>query len=184
MATPVTATLEAGLDDIRRSPKDEGTVELIVRRPAENEREILVEGTLNVAEGLVGDTWRSRGSKRTPDGSAHPEMQLNIMNARVAALVAGDPDRWQLAGDQLYVDLDLSESNLPPGTRLELGSAVIEITAQPHLGCSKFAGRFGKDAMRFVNSPIGRQFRMRGINAKVVVSGTVRAGDAVRKLPG
>lgn len=184
MATPVTATLEAGLDDIRRSPKDAGTVKLIVRRPAENEREILSEGTLDVVEGLVGDTWRTRGSKRTPDGSSHPEMQLNIMNARVAALVAGDPDRWQLAGDQLYVDLDLSVTNLLPGTRLTLGSAVIEITAQPHLGCSKFAGRFGKDAMRFVNSPTGRQFRMRGVNAKVVVSGTVRPGDTIRKLPG
>jgi MOSC domain-containing protein YiiM len=118
-------------------------------------------------DGLVGDTWRSRGSSRTEDGSSHPDMQLNIMNARAAQLVAGQEARWALAGDQLYVDLDLSEANLPPGTRLELGSAVIEITEQPHRGCAKFAERFGRDALRFVNSDTGRELRLRGVNAKV-----------------
>ncbi|MGH9139274.1 MAG: MOSC domain-containing protein [Acidimicrobiales bacterium] len=173
--------LEAGLDDIRRSPTDHGRLELIVRRPAENEREILGHGQLDLDEGLVGDTWRLRGSSRTDDGSAHPEMQLNIMNARAAALVAVDPERRALAGDQLYLDLDISEANLPPGTRLELGEAVIEITAQPHRGCQKFSARFGVDALRFVNSPVGQQLRLRGANAKVVVAGAVRTGDAVRK---
>jgi hypothetical protein len=148
-----------------------------------DEREVLGEATLDRVEGLVGDTWRARGSSRTADGSSHPDMQLNLMNSRTAALVAGHPDRWQLAGDQLYVDLDLSEANLPPGTRLELGSAVIEITAQPHLGCKKFSARFGNDALRFVNSSIGRELRLRGANAKVVVPGHVRVGDPIRKLP-
>jgi MOSC domain-containing protein YiiM len=174
--------LEAGLDEIRRAPADNGTVELIVRRPAVDEREVVEEATLDLAVGLVGDTWHARGSSRTPDGSANPEAQLTVMNARVIALVAGDRDRWPLAGDQLYVDLDLSEENLPPGTRLELGSAVIEVSAEPHTGCAKFSARFGSAAIRFINSPTGRALHLRGINAKVVQPGTVRRGDAVRKV--
>ena len=173
--------LEAGLAEIRRSPRDAGRVELVVRRPAEDEREVLAEGVLDRHEGLVGDTWKVRGSKRTADGSAHPDMQLNVINARLSALVAGQPARRPLAGDQLHVDLDLSLANLPPGTRLELGSAVIEVTEQPHLGCHKFASRFGQDALRFVNSPLGRDLRLRGLNARVVVGGTVRPGDVVKK---
>jgi hypothetical protein len=174
--------LEAELDDIRRSPADEGTVELIVRRPAVDEREVLEEGELNPDVGLVGDTWKQRGSRRTENGEAHPEMQLNIINARLSALVAQDPDRRALAGDQLHVDLDLSDANLPPGTRLALGSAVIEVTAQPHTGCTKFRARFGADALRFVNSEVGRELHLRGINARVVSAGTVRRGDTIRKV--
>jgi hypothetical protein len=177
------AALDAGLDDIRRSPADCGRVELIVRRPVENEREVLDEGALDLTVGLVGDSWLARGSTRTADGLPPPDSQLNIMNARVAALVAGNPERRCLTGDQLYLDLDLSHSNVPPGTRLEMGTAVIEVTAIPHTGCSKFAARFGHDALRFVNSPVGRGLRLRGANAKVVVPGTVRTGDVVRKLP-
>ena len=180
----LTATaLEAGLGEIRRSPADHGRVELIVRRPAENERDVLLEGALDAAEGLVGDTWQERGSGGTSDGSPHPDKQLTMMNARAAALVAGQTDRWGLAGDQLYVDLDLSYGNIPPGTRLEMGSAVIEVTDQPHRGCKKFAARFGRDALQFVNSPTGRELNLRGVNAKVVVPGTVRVGDVVRKAP-
>jgi hypothetical protein len=174
--------LELGLDEILRSPADRGTVELIVRRPAEDEREVLAEGVLDPDEGLVGDMWRTRGSSRTEDGSAHPGMQLTLMNARAVAAVAGDRERWPLAGDQLYVDLDLSLENLPPGTRLALGSAVIEVTDQLHTGCAKFTARFGSDAIRFVNQPPGRELRLRGMYARVVEPGTVRAGDAIRKL--
>ena len=151
------AELEAGLDAIRQSPKDEGVLELIVRRPRSDEREVLQQGELDLVKGLVGDSWKMRSSSRTPDGSAHPEMQLNIMNSRVIALVAQDKDRWQLAGDQLYVEMDLSAENLPAGTRLAIGSAVIEVTPQPHTGCNKFVSRFGLDAMKFVNSPVGQR---------------------------
>ena len=188
MATDVarhltTAELEAGLDGIGRAPADEGVVELIVRRPAEGEREVLERGTLDLVEGLVGDMWVTRGSKRTPDGSSHPDMQVTVMSARVVDLVAaGDRERWALAGDQLYVDLDLSEANLPPGTRLALGTAVIEVTAEPHTGCAKFHARFGGDAHRFVNVRTHRHLRLRGLNAKVIQPGSVSAGDPIRKL--
>ena len=175
-------SLEAGLDHIRLSPRDGGRVELIVRRPAENRREVLEEATLDCTEGMVGDTWRARGSRHTADGSALVEQQITLMNVRVAALVAVEPDRRQLCGDQLYVDFDLSQDNLPTGTRLALGSAVVEISAKPHLGCWKFDARFGTDALRFVNSPGGRELRLRGLNATVVVGGTVRVGDTVRKV--
>ena len=174
--------LEAGLDDIRRAPKDEGILRLIVRRPRVDEREVLTEGELHISEGLIGDSWITRQSSRTPDGSPHPDMQLNIMSSRVISLVAGEPDRWQLAGDQLYIDLDLSAENLPPGSQLSLGSAVIQVSPQPHTGCHKFVSRFGLDAVKFVNSALGRELHLRGINAKVVQSGIIRVGDVVRKI--
>lgn len=176
------AELEAHIADIQQSPKDEGVLDMIVRRPRANEREVLSEGQLSLTEGLVGDNWQTRGSSRTPDRTAHPDMQLNVMNSRVIALIAQDKERWQLAGDQLFIDLDLSTDNLPPGTQLALGSAIIEVTPQPHTGCKKFMSRFGLDAMKFVNSPIGKQLCLRGINAKVVHPGTIHTGDTVRKL--
>ena len=177
-----TAELEAGLEEIRRSPRDGGPLELIVRRPRAGEREVLAEGELHPSEGLVGDSWKERGSSRTADGSAHPEMQLNVMNARAIALLAQGRERWPLAGDQLYLDLDLSGENLPPGTRLALGEAVIEVTAQPHTGCKKFVARFGLEAMKFINSEVGRALNLRGINARVVRPGVIRVGDVARKI--
>jgi MOSC domain-containing protein YiiM len=182
-AQHVTAeTLEAGLDEIRRSPATEGRVELIVRRPAVDQRESLSDAVLDPDEGLVGDTWRVRGSVKAADGSAQADKQVTIMNARVASLVAATDDRRALAGDQFYVDLDISQTNLPPGSRLALGETVVEVSDKPHLGCHKFAARFGKDALRFVNSPVGRELRLRGLNARIVTPGRVRVGDVVRKI--
>ncbi|HEX8174662.1 MAG TPA: MOSC domain-containing protein [Pyrinomonadaceae bacterium] len=174
--------LEAGLDVIRLSPKDEGTLELIVRRPQVDARETLEEAELHLLEGLVGDNWRQRGSSRTQDGTAHSDMQLNIMNARVIALLAQHKRHWPLAGDQLFIDMDLSEENLPVGTRLAIGSAIIEVTAQPHTGCHKFVARFGLDAMKFVNSAVGKQLHLRGINARVFQPGLIRVGSVVKKI--
>lgn len=174
--------LEAGLDAVRQSPKEEGVLAMIVRRPQIGEREVLQEGLLDLEHGLVGDSWLERGSASTADGQAHPDMQLNVINARLLDLVAQDKARWPLAGDQLVVDLDLSEDNLPPGTQLAVGAAVIEVTEIPHTGCAKFVARFGADAMRFVNSPLGRKLHLRGINARVVLPGVIHAGDSVRKL--
>lgn len=177
-----TQELDDGLDEIRRSPKDEGVLKLIVRRPEVEAREVMEEALLDTAEGLVGDSWKNRSSSRTQDGSPHPDMQLNIMNARVINLLAQGKERWQLAGDQLFVDMDLSLENLPPGTQIALGAAVIEVTAQPHTGCQKFAARFGTDALKFVSSREGRQLNLRGINAKVVRPGMIRVGDVLKKL--
>jgi hypothetical protein len=174
--------LEASLESIRGAPKDQGRLELIVRRPEVGEREALEAGKLDLTEGLVGDNWKTRGSSRTADGSAHPEMQLNVMSARVIALLAMEKERWQLAGDQLFIDLDLSLENLPPGTRLTVGEAVIEVTAQPHTGCAKFMERYGKEALKFVNSEEGKRLRLRGLNAKVVQAGAIRVGDVARKV--
>lgn len=176
-----TAELEAGLDHIRSSPTDGGVLELVLRRPAVDQREVLEVAELSTADGVVGDTWNVRGSKRTDDGSAHPDMALNIMNARAAALIAGPRERWPLAGDQLYVDLDLSAASLAPWTKLAIGTSVIEITDQPHLGCAKFTQRFGLDAHRFVNSEAGRALNLRGVNARVVQPGIVRPGDIITR---
>jgi hypothetical protein len=176
------AELEAALPAVLGAPKHAGTVELIVRRPALGRRDVLETGELELASGLVGDTWNIRTSRRTPNGSPHPDTQITVMNSRVAALIAGDKTRWGLAGDQLYVDLDISAANLPPGTRLAIGSAVIEVTGQPHTGCAKFLKRFGVDATKFVNSSQGLAMRLRGINARVSVPGRICTGDRVRKL--
>ncbi len=176
------ARLEESLDHIRNAPTDGGTVELIATRPAVDEREVLTEARLDTHDGLVGDTWRTRGSSRTPDGGPNPDSQITLMNARAAAAIAGEREHWALAGDQLYVDLDLSQTNLPPGSRIQIGSAVIEFSETPHTGCAKFSARFGNDALRFVNSPAGRELRLRGANCRVVMAGIVRPGDSIRKL--
>lgn len=177
-----TAALHAGLDHIRRAPDDGGALQLIVARPTVGERSELKEGILDTERGLIGDSWIDRPSRRTDDGLAHPDMQLNIMNARAIALIAGTPARWSLAGDQLYIDINLADENLPAGTQLALGAAIIEITDQPHTGCKKFSERFGLDAVRFVNSPAGSELKLRGINARVVQTGSVSVGDRVTKL--
>lgn len=181
MGHRTTEELEGALEDFRAAPAQDGTLELVLRRPAEGEREILDDARLTFGDGVEGDTWKVRGSRRTADGSSHPDMQLNVMNARFGRFIAGDPERMALAGDQLYVDFDISAANVPPGTHLAIGSAVIEVTDQPHNGCPKFRERFGADALRFVNSPAGKELNLRGVNAKVVVEGVVRPGDTVTR---
>ena len=174
--------LEAGLAEIRLAPKDDGELDMIVRRPAAGEREVLTEGRLDSEEGLVGDNWKARSSRRSGNTGPHPDMQLNVMSSRVIDRLAGGRERWPLAGDQLFLDLDLSDDNLPPGTRVAIGDAVIEVTAEPHTGCGKFSARFGLDASRFVNSARGRELNLRGINAKVVQTGRIRVGDLAHKI--
>ncbi len=175
--------LEAGFGHVLESPKDNGTLVRIVRRPGVDQREVIAEGELDVDLGLIGDNWKARPNPTTPDGKADPVAQITIINARFLALMAGPEERWQLAGDQLLLDLDMSTENLPPGTRLRIGSAVIEISEKPHTGCAKFAARFGQDALRFISTPEGRARRLRGVNTRVVQSGTIRAGDVAVKLP-
>ena len=174
--------LEAGLDDIRQAPDDHGKLKMIVRRPVDNERELVNEGELDLELGLVGDNWKARGNKHAEDGSANLEAQITIMNARAAALVAQSGERWALAGDQLYVDLNIGGDNLPAGTQLAIGSAILEVSAVPHTGCVKFSNRFGVEAHKFVNSPEGKRLHLRGINTRIVQAGTIRVGDGVRKV--
>lgn len=172
------------LPTLDATAKDRGTVKLIVRRPAVGEREVLGVGRLDPAYGLQGDTWIERGSKRTSDGSSHPDMQLNVMSHPMVEFLAQDPALEPLAGDQLYLDLDLSQDNLPEWTLLLFGDpdapgAVIQVTDQPHTGCQKFVERFGPEAMRFLNGKDGRPRRLRGLNARVTQAGEVRVGDMV-----
>ena len=174
--------LETGMENIRQAPSDNGILKMIVRRPAVDERELIDVGALSTDDGLVGDTWKIRSSSHTPDGSANRKSQITLTNSRAIALLAQSEDRWALAGDQLYVDMNIGEENLPPGTRLSIGSAIIEVSDQPHSGCKKFSARFGVEAMKFVNSPEGKRLHLRGINTKVVQSGTIRVGDVVRKI--
>ena len=174
--------LEAGLEYIRQAPSDNGVLKMIVRRPKVDERELIYEGELDLSEGLIGDNWKTRGNKHTADHSALLDAQITIMNARLIALVAQEEERWALAGDQLYVDLSLSEDTLPPGTRLAIGSAILEVSAEPHTGCRKFSARFGVDAMKFVNSKEGKHLHLRGINTRVVRGGIIHVGDNVKKV--
>lgn len=173
--------LDAALDTIRQSPRDLGVLELIVRRPLTGEREVVEHGALDLAQGLVGDNWRTRTTSRTPDGALHPETQLTIMNARVIAALTKDQSSWSLAGDQLYIDMALGDDNLPPGTRVGIGSSVLQVTTQPHTGCKKFTERFGVDAAKWINSPVGKQLHLRGIYVKVIQQGRVQVGDTVAR---
>jgi len=170
------------LPSIQAAPADTGRVELLVRRPAVEERQLLEVAELDTAVGLVGDSWLARGSGMTEDGSAHPEAQLTLISTRVLEAIEPDRTRWALAGDQGYVDFDLRLDALPAGTRLALGSAVVEVSELPHTGCAKFSARFGSDALRWINSPVGRLHRMRGMNVRIVRGGTVRVGDPIRRL--
>ena len=174
--------LQSAYSKMPKPPVNEGIVEMLVCRPGRNERRVLKEAVLSADTGLSGDNWLAKGSRHTSDGKADLNMQLTLMNARVIELIAGSKSTWPLAGDQLFVNFDLSENNVPAGTRLRVGTAIVEVTAVPHLGCLKFSKRFGKGAMEFVNSALGKSQNLRGINAKVVVSGVVRVGDHVIKL--
>lgn len=168
------AELEAGLDPVRHSPSDVGTLHMIVIRPVSGERVLLTECEASPEQAIHGDRWNQT--------TKVADVSVTLMNTRAAALIAQDESRWALAGDQLYVDFDLSEDNLPPGTRMQIGDVMFEITPKDHTGCTKFSSRFGADAWKFVNSPEGARLNLRGIYAKVIEAGTLRVGDGVKKL--
>lgn len=169
-----TAASSERISHIAGSPRDDGTVEMIVRRPTVDEREVVMSARVEPGRGLDGDSWSSR---------PHPssDAEITLMNARCVALFAGDADRWPLAGDQLYVDLDLSVVNLPAGSRLRVGTVLLEVSDKPHTGCTKFSARFGEEALAFVNSDEGKAMRLRGMNCRVIEAGVVRAGDRLTK---
>ena len=177
-----TAELEAGMDEIRQSPCEVGVLRMIVRRPDVDARELVEVAEITIEEGLVGDNWKARGSRHNPDGSARLEAQITIANVRAIGLLAQTEERWSLAGDQLYVDFDLSDEHIPPGTQLAIGEAIVEVSSVPHTGCNKFSSRFGVEALKFVNSPEGKRLHLRGINTRVVRGGSICVGDAIRKI--
>ena len=181
------AELEARIDHLRAAPAERGTLDLVVRRPANAEREVLAEGVLDAADGLIGDNWLARATSRALAEGRHLKAQVTVMSSRMIRLLADSDEERALAGDQLYVDLDISYANLPAGSRIALGDpdnggAVIEVSAKPHTGCAKFVRRFGQEAVSFVNSDVGKEMRLRGLNARVVTGGTVRPGDKVRRM--
>lgn len=174
--------VEIGVAEIKASPKDNGTLQMIVRRPETETREIINSGEISLINGLEGDNWKARGSSSTPDKSADPEAQITLMNSRVIDLLTKEKDLWNLAGDQLFVDMDLSIENLPPLSQIQIGSVILEISAKPHTGCKKFSGRFGVDALAFISTPLGKSLRMRGVNARVIQAGEIKVGDVARKV--
>jgi hypothetical protein len=183
VTTQTTVALEASLDHLRAAPADHGSLSMIVRRPAHGEREILDQGVLDEAEGLVGDNWLSRATSRAIAEGRHLDAMITVMSSRMVGLLGATPEAQALAGDQLYVDLDISHDNLPAGTRIAIGDdAVLEVTAKPHAGCRKFLARYGAEAVAFVNSELGTRMRLRGLNARVVRGGIVRPGDVVRRV--
>jgi MOSC domain-containing protein YiiM len=173
--------LVTSLTDVLAGPRDVGTIEMIVRRPAAGVREVLDAGLVHPVCGLVGDGWSTRPSSKTADGSPHPDKQVTLMMARAIRALVDDATAWPLAGDNLFVDLVLGE-NTPAGTRLQIGEAILVVTDQPHTGCAKFTERFGSAAMRWLNTAEGRAATLRGVNTRVAVAGTIRRGDAIRKL--
>jgi hypothetical protein len=175
--------LESQLPHLRSAPRDAGVLALVVRRPGPREREVLAAGELRPEHGLVGDDWAARGRRRGRMTASYAARSITVMSHRMVSLLGDTDEDRAWAGDQLYVDLDLSVDNLPPGSRLGVGeAAVIEVTKYPHTGCAKFVERYGADATRFVNTEEGRALRLRGLNGTVVTPGTVRPGDPVLVL--
>jgi hypothetical protein len=169
--------IESGFVYVLQSPGDSGVLELIVRRPRHDQREVLESAELSLPHGLIGDLW-SVGK----DASSSRAAQVTLTNSRLVHLLAGDKKNWSLAGDQLYVDFDLAEANLPPGTHLAIGTAVLEVSAKPHTGCRKYMARFGPDALQFISAPERKSLNLRGINCSVVKGGIIHVGDLVRKI--
>ncbi|WP_164929177.1 MOSC domain-containing protein [Gloeobacter violaceus] len=175
-----TEAFEAALAKLLDSPRDAGLLEMIVARLPKEKRRTCSEVYLSPDGGLAGDRWLLGKNGRAPD----PRAQVSLMNARVLRLIAGEEDRMPLVGDNLIVDLDLSEVNIPIGQRLAVGEAILEVTDKPHTGCSKFNARYGKAALQFINAPERKELHLRGIYARVVQAGVVRLGDKVHKIEG
>jgi MOSC domain-containing protein YiiM len=176
------ATLEAGLENIKKSPADNGILYMIVVRTQKRERAVPWYCNVSPELGVEGDHWSKGSWKSLPDGSPDPSVQITLMNSRCLDLVATEKERWPLAGDNFIVDMDLSTENLKPGQKLSLGSAIFEITDIPHTGCMQFRERFGVDALKFVSTKAAKELRLRGIYARVLKAGSISVGDRLKKI--
>ncbi len=174
--------LKAGLPDIVASPADNGSLAAIVVRPDYGMRLDVQSRKISLAGGVEGDRWATACWRTLPDGSSNPDVQVCIMNSRCISLIAGEREAWPMAGDNLFIDMDLSPGNIAPGQKLAVGETIIEITDIPHTGCQKFIDRYGRHACVFVNTGEGKKLKLRGIYAQVVKDGTVNVGDRVTKI--
>ncbi len=174
--------LAAGLPEILKSPKDRGPIESITVRPASEQRRTVNSVAISLAGGVEGDHWAQGCWKSTDAGKPHPDVQICMMNSRCIDLIAGDKDNWAPAGDNLFIDMDLTPENLPPGTRIAMGTAILEITDTAHKGCAKFIERYGRDACVFVNVGDGDRYKLRGIYGRVVQDGVLSVGDLATKV--
>ncbi len=177
-----TLELEQGLPEVLAAPRDAGRLAAIFVRPATNERRSLADARLTPEGGIDGDRWVTDSYYRLTGGRSDPRSQVSLMNVRFLRQIALNEDAICLAGDNLIVDLDLSEANLPAGSQLAIGDEVIiEISELSHTGCSKLEGRYGKEARAFMNNARGKSLHLRGRFARILVGGTIRVGDTVRK---
>lgn len=164
------------------APKDEGRLDLIVMRPDAEARVLPERIEVTAGDGLPGDHWKHGAGNMREDGTADPDAQICIMMSGCIEAIAGPRENWAPAGDNFFLDMDLTPANMPPGTRFSIGTAEFVVTARPHNGCQKFIDRYGRDACLFVNTGAGKDLRLRGIYARVTKDGTVGLGDRVRKL--
>lgn len=171
--------LETILEDVRNSPTEVGKILLIAVRPANGERLVVDQARMSTETGLEGDNWLDRSADKD-NVSRHN--QLTLMNSRFADAITPDGKGWELAGDQLYVDFDISLENAPAGTLLQVGGATIRISEEPHTGCAKFVRRFGREMLKMTQTDVGKDLRLRGVNASVIESGTVCTGDSIRRV--
>jgi MOSC domain-containing protein YiiM len=176
------AELQQGLPFILAAPQDDGVLRSIVERPSHGERLTPKASEVSLARGVHGDHWEKGCWRTTEDGKPDPDVQICIMSARCIELIAGSIENWPPAGDNLFIDMDLTPANMPPGQRFAIGTALFEITGVPHNGCDQFIARFGRDAVLFVNTGDGKRLRLRGIYARVIKDGRIAAGDRVAKL--
>ncbi|MEM6942438.1 MAG: MOSC domain-containing protein [Pseudomonadota bacterium] len=176
------AELEAALPLILAAPKDGGRLDMIVSRPAPGERTLPQRARLTAEGGVEGDHWAKGCWLSLDDGTPHPDVQICLMMSRMIRAIAGEEAHWPPAGDNLFIDMDLTPANTPPGTRLALGSVEMVVTPEPHNGCEAFIERFGREACVFVNTGPGKTHRLRGIYCRVTKDGDISVGDSLRKI--
>lgn len=177
-----TAELAAALPYVCAAPKTATTIDSLCFRPARNQREFPAELQLSRAEGIRGERWLTEPWLRLPDGSPDPNIQVSILPLRVLNLVWTDRENTPHPGDTIIADLDTSLTNLPPGSLLQAGTAILRVSDEFNEGCVKWKVRYGQAAKDWITAPGHPQLRLRGVLCAVEQDGFIRAGDALTKL--